>query len=317
MPLIADKHINSICRLNQSLTVAPNTSYIYCARDKRSFVAKGGSELLVQSFDDYMICNQPGVELDESVVKLDRTGKFPVGISNYTKRYIRLKKGSVLGRAVVMSNACEEHNISNVNRTSRHEISFSSMPSRDEIISQIHTEENHSKVVEELVFKNLDVFAFKDSQVLASDLVKMKIDLTDKTPFKIRPYKLSFEDEKLVDKTVREWEESGIIRRSRGPYSSSIVVVDKKDGSKRVCIDFSRLNRITKPYVYPLPTIDQILGKLGGAQYISTFDLKSGIFVVDIEQSSRDYTTFSCARGQIHFCRATFGLRNSPAWFCL
>ena len=316
VPLVADKHINSICRLNRSLTVAPNTSYVCCARVKGSFEAEGGSELLVQSFDDHMICNQPGVELDESVVKLDRTGKFPVSISNYTNRFIRLKKGCVIGRAVVMSNVCEEHSISHINRSSRQETSAMHMPSQDEIKSQIHTEENHRKLVEELVFKNLDVFAFKDSQVLASDLVKMKIDLTDKTPFKIKPYRLSLNDQKVVDKAVREWEESGIICRSRGPYSSSAVVVDKKDGSKRVCIDFRRLNKITKPYVYPLPTIDQILGKLGGAQYISTFDLKSGFFAVGIEPSSRDYTAFTCARGQFHFCRAPFGLRNSPAWFC-
>ena len=68
--LVADKHINSICRLYRSLTVAPNTSYVCCARVKGSSEAEGGSELLVQSFDDHMICNQPGVELDESVVKL-------------------------------------------------------------------------------------------------------------------------------------------------------------------------------------------------------------------------------------------------------
>ena len=247
VPLVADKHINSICRLNRSLTVAPNTSYVCCARVKGSFEAEDGSELLVQSFDDHMICNQPGVELDESVVKLDRTGKFQVSISNYTNRYIRLKKGCVIGRAVVMSNVCEEHSISHINRSSRQETSTLNMPSQDEIKSQIHTEENHRKLVEELVFKNLDVFAFKDSQVFASDLVKMKIDLTDKTPFKIKPYRLSLNDQKVVDKAVREWEESGIICRSRGPYSSSTVVVDKKDGSKRVCIDFRRLNKITKP----------------------------------------------------------------------
>ena len=179
--------------------MAPNTSYICCARVKRSFEAKGGCELLVQSFEDHMICNHPC--LDDSVVK----GKFPVSISNYTNRYIRLKKGSVIGRVVVMSNVCEEHSISNVNRTSRHEMPTSSKPSKDEIKSQIHTEENHRMAVEDLVFKNLDMFAFKDSPVLASDLVKMKIDLTDKTPFKIKPYKLSFEDEKVVDKTVREY----------------------------------------------------------------------------------------------------------------
>ena len=68
VPLVVDKHINSICLLNRSLTVAPNTSYVCCARNIGSFEAKGGSELLVQSFDDHMICNQPGVKLDELVV---------------------------------------------------------------------------------------------------------------------------------------------------------------------------------------------------------------------------------------------------------
>ena len=155
-----------------------------------------------------------------------------------------------------MSYVCEEHTISNISRSSRQELSALHKPTQDEIKSQIHTEGNHRKLVEELVFKNLDVFAFKDSQVLASDLLKMKIDFTDKTPFKIKPYRLSLNDQKVVDKTVREWEESGIICRSRGPYSSSTVVVDKKDGSKRVCIDFRRLNKITKSYVYPLPTVD-------------------------------------------------------------
>ena len=82
-------------------------------------------------------------------MKLDRTGKFPVSISNYTNRYIRLKKGCVKGRAVVMSNVCEEHSIIYINRSSRQETSALHMPSQDDIKSQIYTEENHRKLVEE------------------------------------------------------------------------------------------------------------------------------------------------------------------------
>lgn len=69
---------------------------------------------------------------------------------------------------------------------------------------------------------------------------------------------------------MSEWLSAGIVSCYRSPFSSSVVVVSKKDGEKRVCAHFRKLNAVTKEYVVRLPSIDEILSKLGGAKYIST-----------------------------------------------
>ena len=114
---------------------------------------------------------------------------------------------------------------------------------------------------------------------------------------------------------MSEWLAAGIVSRSRSPFSSSVVVVNKKDGEKRVFVDFRKLNAVTKAYVIRLPSIDEILSKLGGAKYISTFDVKSGFFNVPLDKKSREYTSFTTLKGQFAFNRAPFGLRNSPSYF--
>ena len=316
IPLVADIHVNSICRLAKSITLAPNCSYVTYAKVKRN---QNYSEYMVNSLDEHCIAGQPGIELSDTVVRVKNDSrKILLGVTNYTNRYIKLDNGTVLGMIKPIGDDIQietvNHIRSNQNKTCEKEMA--DLPSQDGIKSQIHTDESHRSIVENLVLNNLDVFAFKDSDVLECDLVQMKIELTDETPFKIRPYRLSPDDQKTVDKAVREWESSGIISRSRSPFNSSAVVVSKKDGSRRVCIDFRKLNSRTKPYVFPLAQIDDVLSKLGGANYISIFDLKSGFFAVGIEPSSRDYTAFSCSRGSFRFNRAPFGLRNSTSFFC-
>ena len=70
--------------------------------------------------------------------------------------------------------------------------------------------------------------------------------------------------------------EAGIIRRSQSEYAFPVVIVDKKDGSKRFCIDLRALNKVTKPISYPLPLIDDMLSLLGGSKFLTSPDMKSG-----------------------------------------
>ena len=135
----------------------------------------------------------------------------------------------------------------------------------------------------------------------------MKIELTDETPFKIRPYRAAVDDQKAIDKTVSEWLSAGIVSRSRSPFSSSVVVVNRKDGEKRVCVDFRKLNAVTKAYVVRLPTIDEILSKLGGAKYISTFDLKSGFFNVPLDKKIKRVHKF-------YYSKRTVCIQQSSVW---
>ena len=92
----------------------------------------------------------------------------------------------------------------------------------------------------------------------------------------MRPYRTPIKNREVIDKAINEMIDADVIRRSRSPWSFPVVIVDKKDGSKRFCVDFRRLNKITVKNCYPLPLIDDILALLGKAKYFTSLDLKSG-----------------------------------------
>ena len=106
-----------------------------------------------------------------------------------------------------------------------------------------------------------------------------------------------------------------MIERSRSLWSFPIVVVDKKDGGHRFCVDFRALNNITKPLAYPLPLIDDILALLGKATCFFTLDLRSGYWQVALDQADREKAAFVCHSGLFQFRVMPFGLANAPGVF--
>ena len=109
--------------------------------------------------------------------------------------------------------------------------------------------------------------------------------------------------------------EAKVIERSQSPWSFPLVVVKKKDGSDRMCVDFRTVNKIVRPVSFPLPLIDDILSLLGDAKYFTALDLKSGYWQVQLEEDSKEKTAFACHRGLFQFNVMPFGLSNAPAVF--
>ena len=101
--------------------------------------------------------------------------------------------------------------------------------------------------------------------------------------------------------------EAGVIRRSKSPWSFPVVIVDKKDGSKRFCVDFRKLNQVTKPNSYPLPLIDDILALLGRAKHFTSLDLKKVYWQVLMDENDKEKTAFACHRGLFEFNVMPFG----------
>ena len=111
-------------------------------------------------------------------------------------------------------------------------------------------------------------------------MIKMSIDTGNHPPIKLRPYQTPFVKCQIVDKAVNGMLTAGIINPSRSPYSFPIVVVDKKDGTKRFCIDLRKLKNISKKSSWPLLVSDNMLAALGKAKYFATLDLKSGYWEI-------------------------------------
>ena len=171
------------------------------------------------------------------------------------------------------------------------------------------------KDIEHLILKNQELFASTDTELGHTKTVQMKIDTGDCSPIKMRPYRAPLNKREVIDKTVDEMLEAGIISRSRSPWSFPVVIVDKKDGSKRFCVDFRKLNQVTKRNSYPLPVIDDILALLGKSKYFSSLDLKSGYWQVSMNEHDNEKTAFACHRGLFEFNVMPFGLSNAPAVF--
>ena len=106
-----------------------------------------------------------------------------------------------------------------------------------------------------------------------------------------------------------------IIRKSKSPWSSPLIMVRKPDNSWRLCIDYRQLNKKTVQQNFPIPRILDILDRLNGSVYFSTLDLKSGYWQVEMDEASIAKTAFSSQDGHYEFLRLPFGLKNDPADF--
>ena len=108
---------------------------------------------------------------------------------------------------------------------------------------------------------------------------------------------------------------NGIIKESRSPWSSRVVLIRKKDGKLRFCIDYRRLNKLTKSDVYPLPRIDDSLAALQTGQFFTTLDLFAGYWQIPMDEDSKEMTSFISESGLYQFEVMPFGLKTATATF--
>ena len=118
-----------------------------------------------------------------------------------------------------------------------------------------------------------------------------------------------------VEQMVADMLAQGVIVPSASPWASPVVLVRKRDGGVRFCVDYRRLNRVTKLDEFPLPRIDDTLDLLAGARFFTTLDLASGYWQVPMEASSQEKTAFATHCGLYEFHKMPFGLVNAPATF--
>ena len=181
--------------------------------------------------------------------------------------------------------------------------------------SSINLDEDQSQVLKELLFNDQDLFSKGPSDLGCTNMVKHKIDVGDSAPIKQHPRRLPLAKTEEADQAIEEMLVNGIIEPSTSAWCSPIVLVRKKDGSTRFCVDYRKLNTITRKDAYPIPRLDTTLDSLSGSNWFSTLDLKSGYWQVELDDDAKEKTAFSSGKGLWQFKVMPFGLCTAPSTF--
>ncbi len=172
-----------------------------------------------------------------------------------------------------------------------------------------------SKTVANLLTKYSSAFSKSDDDIGRTGIVRHKIDTGDAHPVKQAFRRTPFHMRKEVDKQIDDMLDREVIRPSSSPWAAPIVMVKKKDGTSRFCVDYRELNDLTIKDSYPIPRIDDTLDQLAGAQWFSCLDLNSGYWQVEVDKPDVEKTAFVSRRGLFEFRVMPFGLCNAPATF--
>ena len=148
-----------------------------------------------------------------------------------------------------------------------------------------------------LLRKYNNVFSLEDGERGETDMTEVHIETGEATrrrqPIRRIPQAVRQE----VARQLQQIQEDGVIQPSNSPWESAIVLVRKRNGKLRICVDYRHLNSVTKPDAYPLPRIDDLLDQLGSAKYFTTLDPVSGYWQIRVADDSIEKTVFTTPQG--------------------
>ena len=233
-------------------------------------------------------------------------GFIPVIFRNNSRFREIIKKGTHLGtmETVTVNQIQEQKEITGSKKASELMDFSRSELSTDELFR-----------IKALIDKYDHVFSKNEHDLGYCDTNGFKIDTGTAAPIKSRAYRIPYAQQHKINALISDMLKHKIISKSNSPWASPIVLIKKKDGTDRFCIDYRKLNKITVKDNYPVPLIEETIDSLEGSKYFTTLDMSSGYWQMALDESAKEKTAFISNKGLFHFEVLPFGLSNAVASF--
>lgn len=307
VPIYKEKHVGFCCRVAvaQTVVLEPGGEMIVPGKvvGRTSSMATG----IVEPTSRF-IQSKPGLLVARSYIS-HPTNRIPLRVMNINPEPVVLYNNTHVA-LVQPAEVIHEDDEWDPKTNSDFEEEMQALLER----SSVELDETQRCRLSEFLGKHQALFA-KSGELGRTDLTYHGIDVGDQAPIKQPLRRVPFHKRREIQNQVNEMLEQGVISPSDSPWNNPVLLVMKKDGTARFCLDLRRLNDCTKKDAYALPRIDDGFDALSGACWFSTMDLAAGYWQVEIDPRDRPKTAFSAGSGHYHFNVMSFGLCNAPATF--
>ena len=256
-------------------------------------------------------CN--GVMVANAVVS-PSSNVVPVRILNPRDEMVVLKKGTQIASMELL----EQDPVINISTVMKNaEVSLECQNILWDLVSKVgsHISESEREQLYSLLVEFADVFSFSSKDLGRTKELKHHIFTSDAQPVHLSPRRIPQARREELRGLLRDMLESDVIQQSDSPWSSPIVLAKKHDGTTRFCVDYRKVNEVTRKDAYPLPRVDDTLDTLVGSKFFTTLDLASGYWQVEVAPEDQPKTAFTTPEGLYLFKVMPFGLCNAPATF--
>ena len=237
--------------------------------------------------------------------------RIPIRIVNAVESCNVLEKGTILGKVIKVETTAERCNMFENDEDKSHK----------SVINDIlleHEQKLNSKELnklKDLLFKYKSIFSLSSTDVGEIKKFKHEINTGNNPPIACAPRRVPIHLEDKIENLIDKLQDQKIIRKTTSAWNSPIVIVPKRNGDIRLCVDYRRLNTLTQKSNFPIPLTNQIFDQLNSNKYFTSIDLSMGYHQLAIKNGDQQKTAFTVKSGQYEFMRMPFGLSSAPASF--
>ena len=251
------------------------------------------------------------------------SNRITVVLRNNTRDWLEIKKGLPIAWMVAANEVPKVTNLFSAEQT-KEQSTLTETERQDLLLEKLDLSgleawpQEQAEQARSLLKEYHDIFSLEKRDMGHTNATKHKIVLKDPDtpPFKERFRRILPPQLDEVREHLKLMLDAGVIWPSNSPWCNAVVLVRKKDGSLRFCIDFRKLNSLTVKDSHPLPRICETLESLTGAAHFSMFDMNSGFWQVPMDEESKQYTAFTLGSICLYKCKSMpFGLCNAPPTF--